>query len=257
MISLEKPPMTKLTHDEALALAKKDCVALPENIISGEITAADMSCIDDRKNDGEAKARIPGAGLGVLMDTFAAGLDLKPEEVAEVVESTLGSKISYHTDDAHIHDPLRCAGCGHCGGALSDPEHYLLSPEVVTFVKETYLPKLDERKVEPEIYSGKHNSKGVMIINGPITMTSDNENMVYVYHPELHRKAINQIAAKIAEKYELNAGEIAEKIWNAAQKRLTVTVEHLAEGFPQYQVSKNETGEIEIADLGLVTASHH
>lgn len=236
--------MEKMTHTEAIEFAKKNVIPLPEAMTTKPLQAVMMACIDDRKNDGDAKIRIPGAGLGILMDTLGAKLSLTPEQVLSAVEKALGGKLSYHTDKSHEHDPLKCAGCGHCAGALGKPDEYLLTPEALAFLNEKYLPTLDQSCVAPEVYEGSHGAKGVMIVDGPITLTSDKDTMVYVYHPELHKMAIEQIAGEIAELYELNGREVADAIWASAQERLGHTVHHLADGLPQFKVSKNEVGEI-------------
>jgi hypothetical protein len=247
--TLETKHMQTLTKDEAIKLVQERVLNLPENFIEGPITADMMSCIDDRKTDNEARIRIPGAGLGVLMDTLGAGLNLTPEQVTSAVEKALGGKISYHTDKAHEGDELKYAGCGHCAGALKDPQKYLLNDESLSYLNTNYLPQLDEKSGTPEVYEGSHNAKGVMVVDGPITMTSSSDDMVYVYHPTMHRKAIDQIAKEIAELHELNANDVAEAIWKSAQERLGHTVHHLADGLPQFKVTKSESGEIEVTEL--------
>jgi hypothetical protein len=248
LTALNETIMEKMTLEQAIDFAKKNAVPLPEKM-RGMITADMLSCIDDRKTDGDPKIRIPGAGLGILMDTFGAKLNLSPEQILAAVEKALGGKLSYHTDKAHEGDALKCAGCGHCAGALAKPDDYLLTPEAVAFLQEKFLPDLDKACVPPEVYEGKHNAKGVIILSDTTTLTSSPDEMVYSYHPGLHRKAIDQIAAEIAQLHELNAQEVAEAIWASAQERLGHTVHHLADGLPQFKVSQTESGEVNVVAI--------
>jgi hypothetical protein len=244
-LTIEKMP--NLTQEEAAAFVEKNIKKLPQNMTEGLITADMISCIDDRKTDGEPKIRIPGAGLGLLMDTLGAHLEISNEDLATAVEQALGGKLSYHTDKNHEGDPLKCAGCGHCAGALSKPGEYLLTPEAVAFLQKKYLPQLDKKCIAPEVYPGDHGANGVLILKGPISITSEGDELVYVYHPDFHKLAIEQIARKISDMHpDLDADIVAAAIWDSAQERLGHTVHHLAEHLPKFEVTQSEDGKVEV-----------
>ena len=208
-----------------------------------ELRAENLRCVDDR-DDGSAEIiAIAGAGLGVLIDIFGglklldAHVDL--QRVADIFANEFGLP-SYHTDMTKLGSPLCCAGCGHCSGALANPEQYLLSDEAIAFLA-GYLPELSEQ-VEPTVYSGGHSAQATIIVAGTDAglRASFNGTNVFVYQPDWHQLYLGKAAESLSQELNINATVLADAFAKAANNDLTVTLEKLAKGLPVYTLHSSD-----------------
>ncbi len=224
-----------------------------------------IGCVDDR-DDRTPKGHpelpgvaIPGASLGLVADVFA-GLYLVEREkgimiridatkVSEAVEHVVG-EINFHTDEfsERSHDPLSCAGCGHCAGGFKNPEKYLLNDSAVHFLKGSLLPRLEADGYRPIAYRGAHNAQAVFIIESNVGLPRQVGNsQAYVYNHSLHLKALSDITdflcPFVREVADVSEQELKDAILRAAERRVGLTVETLAKNLPKYRVVK-EQGQV-------------
>ncbi|GEM_PF-2266929 len=227
-----------------------------------------LRCVDDRENrtheNGLPDIAIPGAGLGLVMDAFA-GLNLLEKEkgvtihidakrIVEVVEGVVG-EISFHTDEDNIREdnPLICAGCGHCAGAIKDPEAYLLTDSAIHFLKGSLLPRLTEQGEKPTVYKGAHGAKAFFIIDAEDVglPAQSGDSQAYVYNRALHEKAIREIGKRLYSGLyveRVSEDEFVEIFLRATEKRVGETVFRLARTLPKYRILQGKEG-IEVDEI--------
>lgn len=246
--------------EKAKEFVAQNTYKFPEEIIkqfeSGEFPFK-LECIDDRRGgeQGELVLAIPGAGLGVVMDVLggvkilndqtAGEFKLTPEEAYTSVQNVLGT-VSYHTDQANVdnHNPLFCAGCGHCAGALKNPGDYLQTEEAVDFVGNKLLLDLKQSGVLPSVYPGAHDASLVVIVDNltdGITSKGE-ETQAYVYNKAWHEKILETISKKLAEGQSVSSDEIFSALREAKDVRLNHTIEHLAKNHPKFVL--HEDGDV-------------
>lgn len=246
--------------EKAKEFVAQNAYKFPEEVIkqfeSGEFPFT-LECIDDRRGgeQGELVLAIPGAGLGVVMDVLGGVKTLEdqtggefkitPLQVYEAVRNVLGT-VSYHTDQANVdnNNPLSCAGCGHCAGALKSPEKYLQTEEAVDFISNKILPELKESQILPSVYLGEHDASLVVIIDNLIDgIKSKGEGVqAYVYNKAWHEKILEAISKNLTEGSSLSSDEIFTALKEAKDVRLGHTVHHLADDKPKFLVG--EDGEV-------------
>lgn len=202
-----------------------------------ELKCNTLRCIDDRDSGSPEVIALPGAGLGVLIDLFGGlkllGVDVDLQRVTDVFTAEFGLP-SYHTDEHKRDESLCCAGCGHCSGALANPDAYLLNDQAVAFL-DRYLPALAEQE-DPTVYDGSHSAQATIIVEGTDAglIANHDGTQVFVYQPDWHQLYLKKAAEAISREFSIDAASFAEKCIEAANNNLQVTVEKLAKDLPVY-----------------------
>ena len=240
--------MEGFTLKEAEQFIKDNAVKIDTE--QKKLKANDFCCVDGRV-EGQNRFGIPGGAIGLLLTAEAVNdeyrLQIQRSRISELVEKTLDG-MAYHTDSHAIHENkiLVCAGCKHMLLALEHPDLYGISEQTAAYLKMYYLPSLTKRNINPEVLEGNHSERGVAIVNNNVALDHKNsKDQIFVYHPEQHNLALNEIAdalfpdaAKINPK--LKKKEFSKNFWEIAQKQLNVTLKNIADGLPHFSVFEDE-----------------
>ncbi|MCX6752731.1 MAG: hypothetical protein NTW62_00035 [Candidatus Nomurabacteria bacterium] len=253
-MSHESPKIEKIfTEEEIQNYIEQNSFNLPEDF---KPHGENIGCIDDRADEigSIEKIGIPGAGLGVLFTAFKAISVLEKkhevqivtniEKIVSDVENITGK--SFHTDEKNVneHNPMSCAGCGHCAGILNSEND--LDPMFTSFVKNNYLPKLKEEGYQPVVYKGEHNANAVIVIDDLKTgiRSKGDDGQVYVYNKAWHMEILKDVAKVLFEDLQIlvpniTIEEVYKTLEEVSQEQLGKTVAHLAAGLPQKVISEN------------------
>lgn len=232
--------LTSFATNHSYHLAK----TVIDSMMAGNFGALIFECIDGRRGGetNEHVVEVPGGALGMLQDVLSCvkaddqeSFNIQANVIFETMYKMLGNKFGFHTDDHNQYNNLLCAGCGHCKGALHDPELYLQSPFAVEYVQNILLPRLKQLQIKPTIYSGSHAEKGVVISKKLdvelISISPHTSEQVFTYNEAVHDLFLTKLAENLAIK-DLYIN-IEELLLNK-NIRLGVTVEKLAKGLPTF-----------------------
>jgi len=229
--------MVIFNHEEAEDFFNKNSFKFEENLDIKNL----LGCIDDR--DTTKRIAVPGSALGFYMAVYGAvdklNINVDKKELSDIIHSIVGGLI--HTDRKNIENnsvsPV--AGCGHCSGILKRGG---LSNDFSDFLNNVYLKELESEDVNPVIYEGKHNAKGVFVINDLETgiVSNDNREQAFVYNKAFADKILKDISEKVfifiqQNKTDLNKSEFEETVNKFFEEQLKETLDHLTQGLPFFQ----------------------
>lgn len=255
----EKPVFTL---PKARAFVEQNIVELPQE--ATPLQSKYLACIDGRVKDAH-KFRVPGGALGIEFAVFAGlekweeynvaleSLNIKPEDTSRIIEQTLGG-MSCHSDThaEHKGNKFPCAGCGHCNGALQNPNTYHL---------QKYAPYLYSRvnSIKPEVYEGGHREQAVIVISKaetgkrPISIpgTGVDGTQAFICHIDDYFETVEAIMQNVGEFISeklpnLNIESLQKSGHELAQIHLNATLLRLAKGLPRFVLNPSDRGLVSL-----------
>lgn len=220
-------------------------VAAPD---SDMFDARNWMCVDGR-NDGADLAG-PGGALGALF-AVCAGLEsfVPAEELPDVagvyaaVREAMGEVMTTHTDDHHAEDGLRCAGCGHCNGALADSQKY----GIVHYAAGLKEMIDQDSTMERKTLTGGHAEGAVLVLDSNVRMPGRDASGAssFVFHADAWAELLHHLSKAVADRFGFDVDALTHAVDEAAKQQLAATLERLAKGLPTYKVSQKD-GEFEV-----------
>jgi hypothetical protein len=236
-----------MSYEDAILFLQENCEILaPENRFL-IIDVDGWRCVDGRVVGPDHRYAAPGGTLGFLFAVLA-GVEawakqtqrpLPDFDLVQKAVSTVFPVMTYHTDD-HTHDSLPCAGCGHCAGALAEPERYGIDKYVLQLRLE-----IDRFGLKTEILTGVHSESAVFIVPVGVALpgTGSNGVQVFVFHKAAWVDVLAILSRVLAEGLSVDSDELYQCIQKSAQRQLDVTLDRLAKGLPVYVVRDDGTLE--------------
>ncbi len=249
MESHARPERRILTREEAagkLARTARLMTPPPRNWHGG------WRCIDGRERRGHLLAA-PGGALGFLFavaaaaEQWARATGRRVPALADLlgpVEAYFGGGLSTHTDDHHADDPLRCAGCGHCAGALKEPERYGIAryaPDLRDYLLRATMPS--------NVLEGPHREGAVFDVPEAVAMPGSEGDGVdaFILHGRAWKQTLGDLALPVGMAIDADPQAFPGLVLELGARQLGVTDKRLADGLPHLSVEVGENGSIRLS----------